>query len=96
MNLPPDLLRKDETEEDLEAVMAQAAVITAGIAPQSRTVAAVAQGTSTASQPPRQKSKGRKESSPVPQPGEYEIKVKEKRRRNSSENPSGRDPCQIR
>jgi hypothetical protein len=30
MNLPPHLLRKLETEEDLEEVMAQVAVITAG------------------------------------------------------------------
>jgi hypothetical protein len=82
MNLPPGMLRKLETEEDLEALMAQAAVITAGTAPQSRNVAAVAQGTSTAIQLPRQKSKRREESSPAHQPGEYELKVMEKRRRN--------------
>jgi hypothetical protein len=88
MNLSPDLLRKLKTEEDLDAVMAQTAVITAGdavaakAAPQPVTVTAAAQGTSTDSQPPTKKSKGKKESSPSHQPGEYELKVMEKRRRN--------------
>jgi hypothetical protein len=82
MNLPPDLLKKLETEEDLEAVMAQASVITAEKAPQPVTTAAVAQDRSTDSQPPRQKSKGRKETSSPHQPGEYELKVMEKKRRN--------------
>jgi hypothetical protein len=82
MNLPPDLLRTLETEEYLEGVMDQAVVITAGTAQQSETVAAVAQKSSTDSQPPRQKSKGRKESLPAHQPSEYELKVLEKRRKN--------------
>jgi hypothetical protein len=87
MNLPPDLLRKLETKEGLESVMAQAAVITAGgdavaakTAPKQVTVTAAAQGTCTASQPPiRQKNKERKENLPTHQPGEYEQNVMEKR-----------------
>jgi hypothetical protein len=57
MNLPPDLLKKLETEEDLEVIMAQTAVITGGKVQNTGTVAAVAQGTSTDSQPPIQKRK---------------------------------------
>jgi hypothetical protein len=68
MNLPPDFLRKLETEEGLEAVMAQAAVITAGdvaaakTAHQPVTATVASQGTSTASQPPRQKTWGERKS----------------------------------